>query len=307
MSNLSRVESITILERSQEHQQKDQGAGIRLSDEVISSITKYTGLKPEDYNIATQCFKLMTATGDVAMQRDVLMWCTSWGQIYQALKKKFVEAGQGKTQYRHGCTLQSLFDTVDTVDVHFTNENGQPETAEADLVIGADGISSTTRQLLAPETQRMYAGYTIVRGVISASVLSPDVLAMHDKASVFAFNYNSQFISYWVPSSDGPVSESNRYFNWGWYTSYSEAELEDVMTDSAGSRRAFTVPQGALKAEVADKIRARAGVELPRALAEPVERTKEPFVQVITDSTAPPNVFFSGKVVLIGDAVAGQR
>jgi hypothetical protein len=79
------------------------------------------------------------------------------------------------------------------------------------------------------------------------------------------------------------------------------------MTDSSGSTRAFTVPQGALREEVAEGIRAAAQKELPKMFADVVENTKQPFLQAITDSMASNNVFFNGKVILIGDAFAGQR
>ena len=235
------------------------------------------------------------------------MWASSWGQIYRSLKSKFQDMSAAKAQYRHGCTVSSLVDKGNNVEVHFTNENGQVETAEAELVVGADGISSTVRQILLPECKRTYAGYAIGRGGLRASEVSPATLAVHDKFAVFGHNRNSQVISYWVPNSEGPVSESDRFFNWGWYSNLSEDELEEFMTDISGSRRAFTVPQGALREEIADRVRTKANEELPRLFAEPIEKTKQPFVQVITDSLASENVFFNGKVVLIGDAFAGQR
>ena len=42
-------------------------------------------------------------------------------------------------------------------------------------------------------------------------------------------------------------------------------------------------------------------------MAEMVEKSKEPFVQCITDVIAPKNLYMGDKVVLIGDALAGFR
>lgn len=310
LSTLPRVRSITILERFQEHLQRDQGAGIRLSNEFLDSMTRYADVRPEDYCIATRWLRLMDEKGDILMERDLhpqVMWSSSWYQIFRALITKFTAADQDKTRYRHQCPVHNLVDRGGTVEIQFSNEEGKTETAEAELAICADGISSTMKQLLVPECKRTYAGYTILRGLVLESQLSPEVLAVFDDSAVSAYNHNSQMLSYWVPSNEGQFSRDKRYFNWGWYSTYSEEELDDIMTDSFGTRRRFTMPQGSLKEEVANQIRARAREELPPAFAEAVSKTKQPFVQVITDSTAPQTIFLGGKVIMIGDAVAGQR
>ena len=46
---------------------------------------------------------------------------------------------------------------------------------------------------------------------------------------------------------------------------------------------------------------------LPPQFAEIVCDTKQPFIQAITDVVSPGNSFFDGKLLLIGDAVAGFR
>ena len=46
---------------------------------------------------------------------------------------------------------------------------------------------------------------------------------------------------------------------------------------------------------------------LPPQFAELIQLTKEPFVQAITDVIGEKNVFMDGKVILVGDAVAGFR
>ena len=46
---------------------------------------------------------------------------------------------------------------------------------------------------------------------------------------------------------------------------------------------------------------------LPPQFAELVELTERPFIQAITDVFSPQTVFYDGRVVLVGDAVAGFR
>jgi 2-polyprenyl-6-methoxyphenol hydroxylase-like FAD-dependent oxidoreductase len=52
---------------------------------------------------------------------------------------------------------------------------------------------------------------------------------------------------------------------------------------------------------------AHARSSLPPQFSELVQETKEPFVQVITDVLTPKSSFMDGKVLLVGDALAGFR
>jgi 2-polyprenyl-6-methoxyphenol hydroxylase-like FAD-dependent oxidoreductase len=48
---------------------------------------------------------------------------------------------------------------------------------EANIVIGADGASSTVRRLLLPEVDRTYAGYVAWRGTVKESLLPEETRA----------------------------------------------------------------------------------------------------------------------------------
>ena len=79
------------------------------------------------------------------------------------------------------------------------------------------------------------------------------------------------------------------------------------MTDTDGKCYPITLPVGKMRPEILDQQRAHAREILLLQFAEIVCDTQQPFIQAITDVMAPRNSFFDGKVLLIGDAVAGFR
>lgn len=52
------------------------------------------------------------------------------------------------------------------VKVEFEDLEGKKDCAEADMVLAADGPSSTIRKLLTPEVERRYVGYVAWRGTV---------------------------------------------------------------------------------------------------------------------------------------------
>ena len=77
------------------------------------------------------------------------------------------------------------------------------------------------------------------------------------------------------------------------------------MTDKDGVVHPYTnqhPPQDTIQGQ-----RAFAKKILPPQFAELVELTEKPFIQAITDVYSPQSVFYDGRVVLMGDAVAGFR
>lgn len=97
--------------------------------------------------------------------------------------------------------------------------------------------------------------------------------------------------------------------NWVWYCNYPQdsTEYKNLLTDSDGKTHHVTLPIGKMRKEVLDDQRQFARKYLPPQFAEIVCETKQPFIQAITDVISPRNSFFDGKLLLIGDAVAGFR
>ena len=79
------------------------------------------------------------------------------------------------------------------------------------------------------------------------------------------------------------------------------------MTDSEGKHHHITLPIGKMREEIKENQREYAKKVLPPQFADIVCGTKQPFIQAITDVISPKNSFFGGKLLLIGDALAGFR
>lgn len=303
---LSCVGKITIVERLRESQLQDQGAGIRTNQEAIDAILEFTGVPPEKYAAKITALKTLSREGGVISNIEVDYWSSTWGQLYRVLRHEI--ANDAKCQYRNGCNLVNIRNTSgQEIDVEFENEDDEIETLSSNIVIGADGASSKVRSLMLPEVKRTSAGYVCYRGLVPLVAIPGPVQDVYDKSGTFSWPEDSIFVSYLVPADNNPADQAENMVNWVWYQDKTEAELESLLTDKGGKKHAFSIGHGQLRQEEIDKVKDKARHDLPSTHAEVVAKTAEPFVQVVTDSLANEVSFFNGKVILIGDAVGGQR
>lgn len=328
LKSLSQVASITIVERLRESQLQDLGAGIRCNEEVNDAIYEFLGVKPESYAAFLNVYRSYDSKGRQISQVDTVGWTTTWGQLYRLLKGGF-EGNIGdwdgkataKCTYRLSCTLfelQKLDVSNGEVDdmssrlpirVTFENENSDKESILADLVIGADGASSTVRSLILPEVHRTTAPYLCYRGVISPSLLSPEIIELYHRAGIFTWpgRDTGQFVSYVVPGNDDHPDESTHCVNWLLYCNKTADEIQQVLTDKDGKLHQFSLPRGKMSDTELEKLWQEAEETLPDIHVDLVKRTKDPFVQLVTDSLTTNNAFWDGRILLVGDAVGGQR
>jgi 2-polyprenyl-6-methoxyphenol hydroxylase-like FAD-dependent oxidoreductase len=306
IKSLPNIDSITILERYEASQLQDLGAGIRVNDEACDTLLKYTGQPPENYAASVASIRFVNKAGDTAMEQSVKMSTSTWAQLYRVLRESF--DADPKCTYRHGCTLTDLVEKdPKTVMISFRDEQGQEALVNANLVIGADGASSKARSLILPESTRTPVGYVLYRGVVADSELSPTSVEIFRDAGTFHWAPSSQFVSYIVPGNEGPASASRKLVNWVWYQHKSDEDTKKMLIDKHGVQHRFALPAGGMNSQEMRHIKDKAARELPSSHAEVVGKTAEPFVQVITDSLTGSNNSLNGKLLLVGDAVGGQR
>jgi 2-polyprenyl-6-methoxyphenol hydroxylase-like FAD-dependent oxidoreductase len=281
---------VDIFERSPQSL-SDRGAGIVLQQETLE-LLRICGAKGDgDVGVTLNYRKYLDAGGSAASSDRMPQLMTSWGLLYSWFERSFPAE-----HYHLGNEFDSMRQDGSSVTSHF---KGGME-SKADLLVAADGFRSSIRGLLLPEVQPEYAGYVAWRGVVQESDLSTDVLKVFEDNFTFFRMAESHILCYLIPSETGDTRVGQRRLNWVWYWNLTEAELDSVLTDANGVRRAYAIPPGALHPEEESRQRKIAERVLPPAFKDLLRATKEPFVQAIMELACPQLVF--NRTILMGDA-----
>ena len=314
--------NVLIFERSTPETLSAQGAGIIARDEVQAFFRKYDHVKQPYFVHAEPKVKFLTRDAKevtnvwmayvslfrgVLSTRDVQLAMTSWDTLYYRLRANFdglqIDHLNGRRlkedrsnqaiTYQVGRTVLDLkYSTTDgIVTVIYGNSDGSGDTmtTDVDLVIAADGPNSSIRNMIYPEIERSYAGYAAWRGTVPEGEVSEAAKQLFGSRCNFFKYSTSHMLLYTIPGKEGSLHPGNRLLNYVWYCSYPEgsAELDNLMTDKNGHRHRYSMPMGKIRPEIWAEQRRYAKDILPFAFAELVEKTEQPFVQCITDVSAP--------------------
>jgi 2,6-dihydroxypyridine 3-monooxygenase len=222
---------------------------------------------------------------------------TGYNTLYGTLLRAF-----GRERYHLASEATGITQSDDGVEIAFTSG----ERATADLVVGADGVSSFVRRTMVPDVQPRYGGYVAWRGVVHEKDLTPETFAALDDSLTYYFRPGTHALTYPIPNYDGAVEPGRRLMNLVWYRNVPEGEpLADLLTDRSGKQRDVSLPPGAVRDEHLADFRATAEAQLPPPIAEVALKTAEPFLQVMIDVEVPRMAF--GRVCLVGDAAFSVR
>jgi len=336
---------IRILERSPSALLHNQGAGVVAGSEVQKFFHEY--VRPGREIAVTSKQRLyLDKNGDIVdgSVDDREQRMTSWDVLYRLLRWRVdgMEAdayfdpstqslndnsdknnngtsrdssNEGpKASYEYGCIAKSISlppaGEEDGATITWTDRDDNTQTTTADLVIAADGASSSIRAQLSPSVKRTYAGYVALRGTIPESSMSTDAKSCFSEKFAFFHTDGTQILAYLIPGGEnGTLAPGSRLMNWVWYVNFEDGgqELEELMTGSDGRRHPITLPPGGMRPEIWEREKERARRVLPPQFVEIVTKTTVPFVQAITDVIGEENLFLGDRVVLVGDALAGFR
>ncbi|WP_241196642.1 FAD-dependent monooxygenase [Streptomyces sp. ADI95-17] len=157
---------VTVHERS-DGELQDRGFGIVIPPPLHRELVAggYLGADMPTTPVATRVW-LARAPGrrsarELARQQAPVAPC-NWGLLWRALR-----ANAGSGAYHRGRPVASVGHTASGGAVIRTAAGER----EYDLVVGADGHRSVTRELVAPEVRPVPAGYLVWRGTIPAAAL----------------------------------------------------------------------------------------------------------------------------------------
>lgn len=274
---------------------EDRGVGI-----VVLPITEryFTeqAASPRRVSLELEYWTYVDRTGAVLDAAPVGIRLTAWGTIYQALLEAF-----GHDRYHLDHEVVG-FDDNGTVTARFADGSS----VTGDLLIFADGLSSTGRALLLPEVVPTYAGYVAWRGTTSEASLS--VSARRDLADAMIYQVldGGHILVYAIPDRLGQTLPPHRSMNFVWYRNYpTGGPFEDLMRGDDGVQRTTTMPPGTIREEHVDEMRRLARETIAPTLLEVVLGCEQPLIQAVFELESPRMVF--GRVCLLGDAAATLR
>ena len=219
---------------------------------------------------------------------------TSWNTLYRALLE--VLPGDHLSHYVTGCVP-----TPEGVTVSF----GHGESRNCDLLVAADGIASTVRAIVSPNTTTDYAGYVAWRGTVLESDLEADTAATFEDAMVYQVLDHAHILAYAIPGPGDSIVPGERALNFVWYRNAPGTEFEELMVDRNGVHRPATMPPGLAQDRFVAELRQDAERLLAPQLRELVLACEEPFIQAIFDMAA--DRFVHGRIALVGDAATALR
>ncbi|KAK4692996.1 hypothetical protein P7C71_g4313, partial [Lecanoromycetidae sp. Uapishka_2] len=312
--------AVRIFERNPTPLLHNQGAGVVAGGDTQAFFTKFDATK-RPIAVTSRLRQYLDLQGNQIHEEGTVQKMTSWDLLYYLLRANFdgvkseycqvPEAIEGERQgiYEYGHLVRDVKDRGEKVEIEFDNREGNRDSITVDLVIGADGPSSTLRKSFLPDVERKYVGYVAWRGTVPESAATSAAQRAFIETFTFYHSAGIQILSYVIPGENGSLEPGKRLINWVWYCNYPQdsSKYKELLTDADGKHHHITLPIGKMRKQILEKQREYARKVLPPQFADIVCDTKEPFIQSITDVISPRNSFFDGKVLLLGDAVAGFR
>lgn len=273
----------------------ERGAGVVTHPELFEILASL-GIEDEQIGVPVQSRITLSAQGTLVGEHPHPQVLTAWGRLYALLRNALPVAC-----YHKGRQLVDLAQDAEQVTACFADGSQ----ARADLLVAADGIRSTVRQLLAPEVEPRYAGYVAWRGLVEEEVLSPDTHRRLFGHFGFCLPPREQMLGYPVAGPQNAMQAGQRRYNFVWYRPADEAELARLSTDNTGKVHEKGIPPPLISDAVLRELREAAQRSLSPQFAEVVMRTPQPFFQPIYDLESPRLAF--GRVLLLGDAAFVAR
>jgi len=274
-----------------------RGAGVTTQPELLDAMRELGIPIAEDFGMMIKTRKTLALDGSVYGTHELEQIVTSWGHLYQLLRATFP-----KDRYHQGKTVDSCHADSQQVTTRFTDN----QSIEAELLVAADGIRSTLRRQLEPDSQPEYVGYIAWRGLVDEARLNATELLDIFPYFTFCLPPGEQVLGYPVAGEDHGLSQGHRRYNVVWYRpADADTVLRDMLTDSEGNTNGVSIAPNRIREEVVDAMR-----EASRSLLSPqhaalIEKVDSPFIQPVYDLTTTRMAY--NRIAILGDAAFTAR
>ncbi len=286
---------VQVFERV-ESELSGRGAGIVAQPALLDTLAALR-LDTREVGVEVTTRQILDAAGLVADRIECVQILTAWERVYRVLRDAFPPE-----RYHRGKGLKSFEQDDRSVVAHLSDGT----TMAGDLLIGADGLRSTVRQLCASDLVPLYAGYVAWRALIAESAFPPAVHRELFALMTFCLPPGEQFLGYPVAGPDNDLRPGHRRYNVVWYRPADEAsELPALLTDESGVAHTISIPPPLIRRAAIADMRAAAERLLAPQLRAIVRLMDEPILQPIYDLASTRMVF--GRVAIIGDAAFVAR
>ena len=275
----------------------NRGGGIVLQPMTMKWFDGHSARRIEELSVGSSWLRYLGSRNETLYEGSFAWRSTSWGTVYRALLSDF-----GDEHYHLGETCAGFSQDADRVELRFVS--GRIE--RADLVVFADGVTSTGRRRLYPAVQRQYSGYVGWRGTVREDRITDQTRTLLADAITYSVAPDTHVVMYTIPGMDGELGNGERLLNYVWYRNVADGPaLHELTTDIRGFENPVSLHPGAVQQRYVDEMRAAATEQLAPAVAEVIVRTEQPFLQVVSDTRIPGMV--DRRIAIIGDAAFSVR
>jgi len=276
-----------------------RGAGIITHEALFDALKKLDVTSKDQIGVPIRTRKTFDRNGSIVKTLELEQIATSWGRLYQLLRNQFPSC-----RY-HSHKILTYYEQSES-DGLVSAQFADGSTIQSCLLVAADGIRSTVRQLLEPKTKPEYAGYIAWRGLINEQDLSTSERQELFPYFTFCLPEGEQVLSYPIAGEQHQISEGHRRCNVVWYRpAAKESTLQELLTDIDGNNNGESIAPDKVQPEIIAQMQRDAKDRLSPQHTALIGKLAQPFIQPIYDLTTSTMAY--GRVALLGDAAFTAR